>query len=350
MNGNRPSRFLAILAILAAPLLFRHGGVELAADNSDARKPALTLKADGMVWSVAFSPDGKRLACGTAASTVIVWDLQQGKQVLKLDDFKSKSIGGVAFSPDGKHLAVVGSFPGSPWIRDAGTGKVLAKLEQGGGWSIHYSPDGKRLAWSSQAVTNNETILWDPAGKKRVAILRGHKFPMQYEAFSRDSKRLATIALDGEVKLWDAESGKEIRSIPAKDNRGGGVDFSPDGKEVVLSGGSPRDSDVWDIKVCSAADGKEVRRFAAHKEAVWRVCSSPDGKRLASAGEGMDLTVKLWDAITHKQLQTFKGHRVGASHGIGVARGITDIAWSRDSKLLASADGDGNVLVWRVGD
>jgi WD40 repeat protein len=346
MTANSLKSLWAILDSVAALALFLHPLAELAAQGTKDGQPALTLKADGMVWSVAFSPDSKHLACGTAASTVTIWDLKTGKQVQKLDDFKSKSVGGVAFSPDGKHLAVVGSFPGSPWIRDAVTGKVLAKLNQGGGWSIHYSLDGKRLAWSS----TEETTIWDPVANKRVAVIPRGNFPIQYEVFSRDSKRLATIEVDGEVKIWEAESGKKVSSIPAKDNRGGGVDFSPDGKEVVLSGGFPKDPDVWDIKVCAAADGKEVRRFAAHKEAAWRVCYSPDGKRLASAGEGEDLTVKVWDAVTYKELQAFKGHRAGASHMIGLARGITDIAWSQDSKLLASADGDGNVLVWSFGD
>src|SRR5262249_5200297 len=121
MTANSLKWSLAILAALAWLPLVLHAGAEPAAEGPQAGKPALTLKAEGMVWSVAFSPDGKRLACGTAASTVIVWDLKTGKQVQKLDDFKSKSIGGVAFSPDGKHLAVVGSFPSSPWIRDAVT-------------------------------------------------------------------------------------------------------------------------------------------------------------------------------------------------------------------------------------
>lgn len=237
MTPNNVRLRVVILLLLGCALLFLHvGGVAPAAKGPDRNKPALTLKADGMVWSVAFSPDGKWLACGTEASTVIIWDLLTGKQVRKLDAFKSKSIGGVTFSPDGKHLATVGSFPGSPWIWEAETGKVVAKLEKGGGWSIHYSPDGKRLAWSA----TNETTLWDPVGNKEVARLGGHQAPIQYETFSRDGNRLATIAVDGEVKLWDVVSGKEVGSIPAKDNRGGGVDFSPDGKELVLPGGSPR--------------------------------------------------------------------------------------------------------------
>jgi WD40 repeat protein len=344
MTANTLRPLPAALSALGC-LLLLHAGAEPAARARDGGKPALTLKADGMVWSIAFSPDGKWLACGTEASTVTIWDVETGKQVRKLDAFKSKSIGGVAFSPDGKHLATVGSFPGSPWIWDAKTGKVVAKLDRGGGWSIRYSRDGKRLAWSA----SDGTTLWDTVGNKVVARLKGHEAPVQYEAFSRDGKRLATVAVDGEVKVWDAQTGKEVIRIPARDNRGGAVDFTPDGKALVLAGRLSGE-DVFDIKVCSAAEGKELGRFAAHKQPVWRVCFSPDGKRLASAGEGIDLTVKVWGAATHKELWYFKGHRVGASHRVGLARGITDLAWSRDGKRLASADGDGNVLVWRVGD
>ena len=93
----------------------------------------------------------------------------------------------------------------------------------------------------------------------------------------------------------------------------------------------------------SAADSKEVRPVAAHKEAVWRVCYSPDKRRPPLAS--MDTTVKVWDPSW--ELQTFRaiGLRPATASGW---RGITD-RLSKDNQLLASADGDGNVLVWNVG-
>src|SRR5262249_46713929 len=97
---------------------------------------------------------------------------------------------------------------------------------------------------------------------------------------------------DQTVKLWDAATGDELRTLRGHGGYVWKVAFSPDGR--YLASGS------WDstVKIWDVATGTEVRTLRGHAGNVWSVAFSPDGKRLASAsgyaGKG---EVKVWDAI-----------------------------------------------------
>jgi WD40 repeat protein len=96
--------------------------------------------------SVAWSPDGKRLATG--ATTATVWDADSGKKMLTLTD--SGPVKTVAWSPDGRRLATGGTDTiGKVW--DSRTGKELLLLSghKDSITSMVWSPDGKRLATGS---------------------------------------------------------------------------------------------------------------------------------------------------------------------------------------------------------
>jgi hypothetical protein len=132
----------------------------------------------GFPFSVAYSPDSKRLA--SANGTVKVWDSHTGKELLFLKEGGSK----VVFSPDGKRLASSQAGPSHNQVKiwDAQTGQELLSLKARSGDSISgtgvaFSPDGKRLA-----------ATW------------GHS--KQQQAYRA-----------GEVKVWDAQTGQELLSI-----------------------------------------------------------------------------------------------------------------------------------------
>ena len=118
-----------------------------------------------VVWSVAFSPDGKTLASADVYGNVLLWDLKSGKRAVTLQAFnrngREKNINGaysVAFSPDGKTVAA-GTVRGIKlWDLESGKDAVTVKGPAGSVWSVAFSPDGKTVA---------------SAGSKRVIGMRG---------------------------------------------------------------------------------------------------------------------------------------------------------------------------------
>ena len=95
---------------------------------------------------------------------------------------------------------------------------------------------------------------------------------------------------------------------------------------------------IGPVKVWDAATGQETRTLKGHNAMVLSVAFSPDGKRLASASR--DETVKVWDAATGQEILTLKGHT-----GL-----VSSVAFSPDGQRLASASADQTVKVWDAGD
>jgi hypothetical protein len=169
--------------------------------------------SDG-VCSVAYSPDGKRLASATGEG-VKVWDAQTGQELLT---FKG---GGyrVAFSPDSKRLASSGEQEVKVW--DVRTGQELLTLKRGGP-SVAFSPDGKRLASPAWDRTTQEgwVRVWDAQTGQELLTLQKYPTAVYSAVFRPDGKRLAGASwLDGDpvLKVWDGQTGQE--SSPSRGTR-----------------------------------------------------------------------------------------------------------------------------------
>lgn len=290
------------------------------------------------VCSVAFSPDSKTLASGSGDGTVKLWDLATGRpqHTLHLEMADSSP---VAFSPDGRLLACGNSTTVSLW--EVTTGKRLpVKMNLADDvLAVAFSPDGKLLASAGRRYDRNEDrgklgdeiSVWDPATGKERASFHGHKFEVFSLAFSPDSRTLASAGSDS-ICLWDVAGGRKQNAINNEDHVVTSVAFSPDGTTLASVGSffSTAVVKVWDLKT-----GKKLTSFKEPSSATC-VAFSPDGN-LLSAGYD-DGTIVLWDWTTSAKLAKLTKH----------SSRVNSLAFSPDGKALASASSDDTVKLWTI--
>jgi WD40 repeat protein/Flp pilus assembly protein TadD len=285
----------------------------------------ITLKGHtDSVLSVAFSPDGRRIASASWDGTVKVWDTSAGQEIRTLVGHTGE-VWNVAYGPDGHHLASASS-DGTVKLWDTAAGQEFRTLKGHTGpvYSVAYSPDGHRLA---SASSDGTVKLWDAATGRVIRTLKGYATGVGV-AFSPDGRRIASASVDQTVKLWDTATGQEIRTLVGHTNAVLSVAFSPDGRRIASA------SVDQSVKLWDAATGQPTLTLTGHASGVNSVAFSPDGQRLASASG--DRTAKLWDAATGQEIRTLTGH----------ASGVNSVAFSPDGRRLASASEDGTVKLW----
>jgi RNA polymerase sigma factor (sigma-70 family) len=336
-----------------------------------ARMGTTAFHAPGSVRAAAFSPDGKYLATAGLNHHVRVWDAKTGRQVYAFPRSVGESDRALAFSPDGKRLACttnLGNFiawdlttgaeeftakspaKGKFWreapgfrpdgtpvrvlqdgdeervsLLDARTNERLgAAAAAKNVWVFALAADGKSLA----VAEGTKVRLLDLAAGKELRSFGGHDREVPSVALSRDGRRLASSDASDTVRVWDAETGKELRRLAGSDARDADrswqkVALSADGAVVAVSSAENRSIRLFDVKT-----GKELRRLDCPDVTALCLDFSPDGKTLTAGGRA---GLRLWDVPTGKD---WHAARPGHVSGVG------SLAFSPDGKMLLSAGTD----------
>jgi WD40 repeat protein len=189
-----------------------------------------------------------------------------------------------------------------------------------------FSPDGKTIATGGK---DNLVRLWDANTGKLVRTLSGHNDAVASVAFSPDGHRLASASLDKTVRLWKPDTGELVATLVGQTDIVESVAFSPDG-HTLATASADHTARLWD-----SYTGQPIGLPMIHTNEVTEALFSPDAQRLATSS--MDGTVRFWNAST--------GQEIGAPPAAAGA-GIIGIAFQPDGSHVASASTDGGIQLW----
>jgi WD40 repeat protein/uncharacterized caspase-like protein len=250
----------------------------------------LTGQSEGVI-SIAFSPDSKSIASGGYGGTCKLWDVATGAELRALPGLQG-AVTSLAFSPDGTTLAVAQAKPLK--LFDVASGKQLREFVQTSPDEIvmtdavAYSPDGKTLA----SASGTKIHIWDAATGSKLRTLEGHDSSVTAVMFSHDGKTLASGSDDNTLKLWDAATWREQRTLK-EESWIRAVAFSPDDRRVA--GGTYENR----IKVWNVATGTEAATLYSKYKTVTSVAYNRDGSRIAG---GVGIEVLLWNTASGEDL------------------------------------------------
>ncbi|KAH7918858.1 WD40 repeat-like protein [Leucogyrophana mollusca] len=284
------------------------------------------------VTSVAYFPDGRRIASGSRDKTIRIWNVESDQHEGECLEHDS-SVEAIAIAPDGGKIAgrVVGGlieWEVVRWKRVRAV-KIDGESEQSAYTAIvAYSPDGR---WIVTASSENTSIqLWDVDIGSPVRELQQHVDTVMSLSFSPDGARIATGLHDGSFRVLDiASGGAVVGPIHGHQAAVTSLVYSPDGRLLTTVS--------WDrtVRTWDAETGWEVGRPMLPPSLILCIAISANRKRIASTSS--DRVVRLWNLETRLQVGDLFASRPSVW--------IYSVAFSPNGRIVISG-GTHDVFMW----
>ena len=350
-----------------------------------------------IISDLAFSTDGKVLAASSPTSGVVqLWEVPSLNFIEEAGVPHGGASTTLTYNTNGK-LFAVGLYNGTVQLFDATDRHPVAEPLQGHSGrvtSVAFSPDGKVLASSAQDRT---VLIWNVTYPRIIASEFQEHFEErvgapQALAFSSDNKRLASAGFDSTLRLWNVASRKQIGSSAHLDPRtrpgrgdSGLFAFTAD-MRLLAAVKSDGEVHLWDVATMQPVPGLSVHphehpialafstngeilasAFSEGRIQFWKIHSGKPGnvlvnsrneleikslvfsrndKLLAAADENGD--VQLWDVEHQRPVGGVLKNGSLAASNLLVTGQLSNVAFSRDGRILATGSKDGSVSFWDV--
>jgi hypothetical protein len=290
------------------------------------------------VLQVKFNPDATRLLSYSAGDGwLILWEVRSGRPLWRSrTDFIQKGdeyyiLTSFAFSPDQKFIAS-GSGNGTVQLWDAATGKILwrADAHKDSVTAVEFSPDGKRIVSAASPKEGDDEIkILRVEDGQVIKKLEGESCTVVAMQFDEDGTRLMTGNLDGAVREWNLETGKQSDAASAKPCRmrrtyEWETSFTPDLKLNAMRTGEK------ELTLTETRTGRVVKRLEAEAYRIYSKFSA-DGQKLVVSGNG---SFTFYDFATGETRRIDEFSRTGST-----------IDLSRDGSLFAEGGHWGNTAI-----
>ena len=372
-------------------------GEQIHCFEASAGVKAWPVEIQSVVWSLAWAPDGKRLASGHGDGSVRLWDSASGQLLVTLRGHNDKLVH-LAWEPDSQHLLST-DFLGKIRVWNAAPSIARLTLETGHINASAYTSDGRYMAvgigdnmfWT---VSDPHLAIWDmttaqeithqlnpdfadyhwvmisysPDNTKLLATGMNKPYPdfssmatayifdvssgkllnsfpvdsdslITQSAWSPDGSQIATPTLGRKIWIWDANSGQLVTTLlhGSPDYTDPALAYqaqwSPDGTKLLTT------SDIGGAWVWDTKTWTKLFAYTGQGEYVTQALWSPDGKRvMSSTAFGGDMSVRVWDGATGEELLIFNKHTSLPN--------VAAADWAPDGKRATTSDQGGKTLIW----
>jgi WD40 repeat protein len=276
------------------------------------------------VFSIAYSPNERRMASASADGTVRIWDLATGEceLILRHEHWVIRTI----FSPDGRFLVVSG-MSGTIYVWDTISGQLVRTLDGHSDWvwSIDTSTDGKTLISAGEDRTIR---VWNLSTGLCTTVFRAHQDRIWSISLAPDDRHLVSGSEDRTISIWDLQQGKCVKTISGYSNWIKSIAFVPQRGWLASC---HRDGGIrlWDWQQATC-----IHTFWGHQDAVPTLAVSPDGCYVASSS--LDRTIRIWDLADFRCIREIDTQ----------AEGSCAIVFSSDSRKLIVGNYQAELQIW----